>query len=443
MVKGAWEDEHAPRVGSAPSMASSQGTSFSKQILSRATSKQHNASPYPGSDFVPRGQPGQPRQPKLSKGDGLPLQIRLEHKQIRSGALIGKCRRNAMTGEIITEKPVDYPNFQVVDLAGRKRLPVDRSELEKDPYLFRPVPLEYRTWIYQSHFLDPENVRGKNDLDYVVREALNAWCLDVKMLHSRWSPMMAYAFIMFVAALTSHAWIIMSVVILGLFSCNLSTQLNQPSVYQWDRWATLPLRLGLLLMLIIIYPSESTIEVIGSITTILLVIAELIFGDLQLINTYRFHCSFSIYKSLGSRIFVCKRDGGATLREVFHKGVIDNVDERITGVAHWDEKFHLIAEMEGLMVELKPMSKDDWRLAAAEYNWHLEPLTFVSIPLIEYDGVVQVKELDEEDILVPTKNSRRAMRGTMSLNSLQTFRDARDLFEGGSNLDWMIEEVEG
>jgi len=89
------------------------------------------------------------------------------------------------------------------------------------------------------------------------------------------------------------------------------------------------------------------------------------------------------------------------------------------------------------------MSKDDWRLAAAEYNWHLEPLTFVSIPLIEYDGVVQVKELDEEDILVPTKNSRRAMRGTMSLNSLQTFRDARDLFEGGTNLDWMIEEVEG
>eukprot|EP00438_Fugacium_kawagutii_P004012 Skav222472 [mRNA] locus=scaffold242:37632:46709:+ [translate_table: standard] len=104
-------------------------------------------------------------------GQCWPLKLKFEKKSLVSGVLMGKCRRSPMTGEITMEKPTSFPNFQVVDLAGREFLPRSRHTLEEDKYLFKPVPLMYRTWLYQRFFLKPEGFGRGKDMDYIVRQA--------------------------------------------------------------------------------------------------------------------------------------------------------------------------------------------------------------------------------------------------------------------------------
>mmetsp|Transcript_12007 Transcript_12007/g.21285 ORF Transcript_12007/g.21285 Transcript_12007/m.21285 type:complete len:442 (-) Transcript_12007:141-1466(-) len=439
MVKDAWDggfattdDDDMPDDGRTSTLLNLWGGS-------RAAA----ADPYRGEDGqVPRGQPGQPKQPKCDE-EGLPLQIRFTKKKLLPGAAMGKVRRSPMTGHIVMAAPKTsaYPNFQVVDLAGRASLPLDREDLEEDPYLFKPTPLMYRTWIYQFIFDSESAFASSNDEDFVVKQALNHFVLDHPMMDGRWSPMMAYAFIMFISALTCHPWTIIIGCLVGLFCTSVSVSCNTPDVYRMERNITLPFRIGYLIFVLLVFPSEGFLQVVGSVGTILLIVMEILCGDFRIVDTYRFHCSYEVHSSLGKRVFVCTRFGASTLEEEFQ---IPNasVDEKVTNVANWGPEFHLLAELEGLLVELRPMTKTDWKSAAKEYNWYLKPLTFIGIPLREYEGKDKVYSLAEDDGFVPTKKGRQAQRGTVNLGTLATFRDAREVFDNVEHLDWMIEEVE-
>lgn len=421
-------------------------TSSAQNSFGFTTGPKRTANPYPSKEMVPRGAPGQPQQPKLDE-DGLPLTLKFTRKKMSTGALMGKCKRSPMTGEIIIEKSPSFPNFQVVDLAGRRKLPRSRRDLENDLFLFKAAPLMYRTWLYQALFQSGSTVTRSSDADFVIKVALGSFCLDVQMWDTRWSPMMAYAYIMFLSAATCNPEVILAAAMIGVLAGIISVAWNSPFTYRYDRLLTLPLRIGYLALIGVLFPSETMLETLGSVLTITCVALEILLGDVRLITTYRFHCSYEVVSSIGCRCFVCIRHGAATLYQEFKKLPFGPIDEKLTGVPLWTHNHHLVCELDGFMVELKPMTKEDWRRASREYNWHLKALTFISLPVVdEKDFRSSLKPIDEsmvyEDDVVPMKPGRSARKGTIRMDGLGAFRDTRAIFDGADHLDWMIEEVE-
>ncbi|CAE7368851.1 ftsH [Symbiodinium natans] len=377
-----------------------------------------------------------PKQPLHE--DGFPLRIKLEQKKVPPSVLMGQCRRSPLTGEVILHVDPAYPNFQVVDLAGRDWLPRNRLFLEKDEYLFRPVPLMYRTWLYQSFFLNPSGLGKASDLDYVVRQALDAWCMDILIWDHRWSPVMAYAFIMFLSSLTLDGTIIAMACAIGLLTCAFAVSCNTARIYQRERWLSLPFRFAFLCYILIFFPMATVLEAIGSTLLFLLVSTEIILGDCYFFPSYRFHCRYNILRSLGCRVYVCERDGAVGMPAVVSR-TPDKMPHQIVQLPKWTTQNHLIVELEGLMVELRPMRKEDWSKAAQEFGETQDPITFVSLPLCEYDGPEMQDSSDGEEDHLPKKMARGAVRGSTHLETLRAFRQAREIYGGNEQLDWMIQ----
>lgn len=423
MVKDAWEVE-----GRDP------GVARELKYYSRS---------YGGSDQEAEEEAQEQRQRmQVLHEDGFPLKLKFEKKNLVSGMLMGKCRRSPMTGEIVLEKAPSFPNFQVVDLAGRELLPRSRHLLEEDIYLFKPIPLMYRTWLYQRYFLKPEGFGRGRDMDYIVRQALGCFCLDLLMWDGRWSPVMMYAFIMFLSALTCSSLIITSACGAGLVSCAISVLSNSPKVYRLERWLSLPFRFAFFVYIFIVFPTESTLEVAGTILVILLVLLEFWAGDCSFFSTYRFHCSYKLIRCVGGRVFVCEREGAKGLNSQLGREP-DRVAPEISKLPKWTALNHLIAEMEGLMVELRPMTAEDWSAAAQDYKKNLTTVSFVSLPVFEYEGpTLKDEDFDENQDHIPDKMARGAVRGTQFLETLQNFRQAREIYGGHQQLDWMIEDLD-
>lgn len=120
----------------------------------------------------------------------------------------------------------------------------------------------------------------------------------------------------------------------------------------------------------------------------------------------------------------------------------DKMPHRIVQLPKWTTQNHLIVELEGLMVELRPMRKEDWSKAAQEFSETNVPITYVSLPLCEYDGPdIQDESEDEQDRL-PKKLARGAVRGSTHLETLRAFRQAREIYGGSEQLEWMIQDLE-
>jgi len=373
--------------------------------------------------------------------DGFALRVKFELKQLPSSVLMGKCRRSALTGEITLEVDPSYPNFQVVDLAGRQKLPTNRHYLEQDEYLFKPIPMMYRTWLYQWFFMKPDSFGRASDLDFVVRKALQSFCLDILMWDNRWSPVMAYAFIMFLSSLTLDSVLIAASCAVGLLNCTCSVLCNTAKTYQRERWFSLPFRFAFLCYILIAFPSSTVVEVIGSTLLFLLVSIEIVLGDFYFFPSYRFHCRYNIMRSLGCRVYVCERDGAVGMPAAVGR-TPDKVDSKVVQLPKWTTQNHIIAELEGLIVELRPLRPEDWTKAAQEYEETRTPLKFVSLPVHEYDGPEREDTDEEDEDRLPRKMARGAMRGTMHLETLRAFRQAREIYGGNEQLDWMIQDLE-
>jgi len=103
---------------------------------------------------------------------------------------------------------------------------------------------------------------------------------------------------------------------------------------------------------------------LGFVVALMFGFAEIILGDGSALCAYRLHCSYEVIRPLPNRIFVCRRLGAAHSGEVLGKSL--PVNEKITGMGSWQKDYVLIADVKGLIVELRPMSMQDWKLVFTE-----------------------------------------------------------------------------
>ncbi|CAJ1345738.1 unnamed protein product [Effrenium voratum] len=280
-------------------------------------------------------------------------------------SFIGKVFRDPMSAKVkLVFDGHNRYDFHAVDLWTRPVVEGTMDKLKKDRYLYKPIPLLYRTWMYHEAYRSHTNGQSTSDETGVIREVLKYSCIDADISAGRWSPLVAIIPASFCCAVTCDELSVGAVVILAWIMQRAGMLLNNPDRYKELRgWLLLP---RLAWVAFIIYraflwlPDAAVLNVIGLVGSLLFVLLDLFFGDREVMNKYRLNCFYEIVKILPNRIFVCRRKGAADLENLF--GGRGRVHQNVTGMGAWGKDMALIAEIMGCIFELRPFIQKDWDL---------------------------------------------------------------------------------
>jgi len=294
-----------------------------------------------------------------------------------ANALMGKVFRSSLTGEIRMENPLEFPDYTLVDLWTRFKVSGNISQFNADEYLFKPVPLRYRTWIYHQWYIqrrvNTDAVSGIGMIQAVLAEK----CIDAPISAGRWSPLLCHVPAVLGFCMTGDIVLILP----GL--CLISLQYltvasNIPEVYRFSRLLMLPVRLVLMGILFWRFQVEGPLSLLGLLIGVFAFVIDFGFGDFGgNVLGYRFTCSYDIVKSLPNRVFICRRNGASQYEESFGKR--GQVPECVSGMGSWDRTYVLIADIHGLLMELRPVKLEEWGGLQSNYLLNFEAQTFVGV----------------------------------------------------------------
>lgn len=274
------------------------------------------------------------------------------------GANNGRAFRNAVTGDITLKAvPTDFPDFIVVDMLNRRELPEDFDELVQDIYLFKAVPMACRTWFFHSV---KETAGQGSGVDHsIIQKALGISAIDGTVADGRFSPSCIYAQLIMTTCLTSNMFLVWLSVALFVLLTSVANILNKPELYRLLRPATVCFRLAYLGLYVAWFPSSDILAMVGSVISLLYILVDFYLGDWKALLTLRYVCSYEIVKALNSRVYACLRHGADRLDEI--TGVRPCVNQDITGF-RMTRMHTLIADIKGLVMELVPMTEEDWSM---------------------------------------------------------------------------------
>mmetsp|Transcript_43644 Transcript_43644/g.100690 ORF Transcript_43644/g.100690 Transcript_43644/m.100690 type:complete len:489 (-) Transcript_43644:103-1569(-) len=314
--------------------------------------------------------------------------------------LMGGMTRSFVTGQTgisdlgqSIEKEMD---FSVIDLFKRTGVAGTPKELANDAYLMKPVPMNYRTWMYHAfhnagHIIDvTEALRMVGDGDGLVTHVLGMSCIDVPVIAGRWSSLIPFAIAAMGLSLTGD--FLQVCVSLGILSVvgAAAKLMNTPDLYRYLRFLTLPLRLGFFVYLCMTTAATSLSMILGYLIAISACLVDFIMGDGGIFNGIKFECHYEVLRVLPtSRIFMCRRSGAASIAHNRHF----KIEEGITGMGAWESDMAMIADINGLLVELLPMTTEDWKQLEDKYRTERMPIQALSIGMYN-DKCRNIMELE-------------------------------------------------
>mmetsp|Transcript_15778 Transcript_15778/g.34505 ORF Transcript_15778/g.34505 Transcript_15778/m.34505 type:complete len:479 (+) Transcript_15778:164-1600(+) len=298
-------------------------------------------------------------------------------KQEDTTRAMGTAQRSPVTGEVILDRDDLWPAFDVVDLFNRQYINGSLRQIVEDNYLFLPVPLPHRTWVYHALFEDRQVGKTGNPEHSMVMEALNTPGIDIDVSAGRWSPIMCYCPIVLALSITGDLTVMLAGIFLVLALQFLGAQMNQPAYYSYLRPATLPLRVGYAAILGIQISAFSALAIFVVVVAYLVMLGDIFCGDFPQWYYYGLNCRYEIVKALPERVFICKRIGGVITEDLM--GMRPKVAEALTCVGNWHQDFYLIADIGGILAELRPIRIADALAIYQELCAAPRPLTFTSI----------------------------------------------------------------
>lgn len=308
----------------------------------------------------------------------------------------GTAVRNPITGQVRLEAVDDFLDFAFVDLWTRPSLTGTPDQLDSDRYMMKPRPLLYRTWIFhglQDHAekLENEGIAEDDEADPAVLQALKASCIDAPVGGGRWSPVMVLAPQLFPVVLVGEFSLMFVCLFTFLFCLFVAVQANHHEYYRAQRLITFPVRL---IFLSILFNSVSVsallqqgkiINVIGYVVAACMTMIDLCMGDGVALLCRSLEVSYEPIRELPHSVWVCRKSnggGGATGGSSSMQDKRDRVtiDKGIVGVHNWDEctDLCLIADVQGLLVELVKPNKDEWNAFFNQYRKTGHPVKYMS-----------------------------------------------------------------
>jgi len=314
---------------------------------------------------------------------------------------MGRTWRSAITGEIRMSGKSSWPHFDLADMWTREHLYGSLRQYLKDKHVFLPLPMPYRTWIYHDLFLEKKVMSDASE-NGMVYAALKVRCIDVPVNAGLWSPIMCYAPMLLMLCLTGDMFVLIPAIFLMLVLYLMSKGMNNPASYRYLRLATLLPRMGFLVVVILRAAGQAqhALGMIAYLVALILLLVDLWKGDLQTVWCYRLNCHYEVIKDLPGRVFICRRHGASHLEHMF--GDRGQVDEMIHGMGTWNRNFYLIADINGMLAELRPVHVDDllkiydeWCEKSVDLSFYALDSFGVEFPTVRSIGVSHA-ELQEQ-----------------------------------------------
>jgi hypothetical protein len=312
-------------------------------------------------------------------------------------AILGRCTRNAVTGTINLREAGAYRDFAAVDLYERKELYGHPESLCEDPYFFKIVPLLYRTWMYHYYFGSEHTLAKSKGNDGIMNMVLEKQVIDAPVTAGRWSSAILYAPAAMISCVTADITSVIITAIFLWFMLAVSVLCNSPRFYTWVRPITIGPRIVYMIIVLVRMfsnASDGFYVILGGLGMLGCAIVDVVRGDLGELTGIRFICNYEVIKILPQRVFVCRRNGADRL-EMF--GPHGKVHEFVTGQGNWSHDMALIAEIRGLVVELRPMSRQDWSTAWAERADTSKPVFFMGLDIFK-PGIRSIDRLQFEEM---------------------------------------------
>merc|ERR1719265_493041 len=199
----------------------------------------------------------------------------------------------------------------------------------------------------------------------MIRHVLSLHCIDMPGPAGRWAPIMLYVPMIMFLSIAADIDATIGAIFVLLLIIFVHWILNAPRWYRICRIVTFPIRLVWLYFLtgrMAAKGAEETstaMSTFGFLLAIMISLVELVLGDCGGVCSYRQHCSYEVVKTLPNRLFICRRHGAAHSTDPLGRSL--SVSEKITGMGSWQSDYALIADVKGLIMELRPMSIEDWK----------------------------------------------------------------------------------
>ncbi|CAE7747140.1 unnamed protein product, partial [Symbiodinium sp. CCMP2456] len=114
----------------------------------------------------------------------------------------------------------------------------------------------------------------------------------------------------------------------------------------------------------------------------LTLLVDFVFGDMFMLWSYRFECSYKVLDELPDRVFLCSRRGAAHLDDVM--GARLAISTEVTGSA-WDPRYSLIADIRGLLCELRRPRLEELQELIETFQESQEDFGFFSVKCFSSD----------------------------------------------------------
>jgi len=272
--------------------------------------------------------------------------------------LLGRAHRSPITGQIYLKEVESWRDFHLVDLWTRKKLVGLPQEHAADTLLYKPRPLQMRTWIYHCKFRQAyEQSQIGLSTETFLFEALRARCVDIPTSAGLWSPAMVYAPLVPFTLLTDDFALFIFAAFIFPMVLLVSVATNHHRFYFWTRAITVLARLAFLVF-VITRIQGGAFQLLGYLVTLFAVVGDLIRGDFAMASNMSLYCHYEIIRTLPNQIFVCWREGDHSVMK--SQGERALIPGSVTGMQDpGDGTLCLIANIQGLLIELIPLDKDE------------------------------------------------------------------------------------
>lgn len=293
----------------------------------------------------------------------------------------GCTRRSELTGVISMKEDRYMPNFLLIDLFTRQRIFGTPEELMEDEYIFVFEAMSLRTWIFHS-MMKNEDMIAEATVDAnlgMLVKTLDQRVVDAKVQYGERSPLLFWMLCQLCMSVTGDQILcLLGLLITGCMSF-VTTSYNTPESFRQHRIWAIPLRIiaiGVMMLRISMQVDVQLYQIVAIMCGIGVLAWDFFTGDWAAVRAYRFMCQYKIIKEIPPRVFCCKRDGAAHIEEDL-VGDRPKINEMITGFT-WARGNVLIADLNGLLVELRRPRLAEFKALLHDYQQTQNPCGFIS-----------------------------------------------------------------
>lgn len=297
------------------------------------------------------------------------------------GGYMGKCHRHSVTGDITLKKVDTHNDFCIIDLYNRSKIVKPVETIAKDPYLYKPVVMPKRTWIYHDLFRTKKIIQS-SDENAMIKYVFSLPAIDAPVSCGLYAPLMAYLPMVLFAVVTKDSLAVASSLIAVVTMGVIANTCNHCHHYYRARLYTIPIRVALVGVLVLSLLSQAELdsaELAGYILCFVTIFMDALLGDKPALFATRFWCHYEIVRELPERLFVCTRVGAAHLEQKL--GESPPIPNVIHGLGSWQPRYMLALEIGGMLCKLEPITKQEWEVIYQGYAFEEKNYKYISLGL--------------------------------------------------------------